>query len=83
MKNYKNGRVGTIEVAKRVGISPERLRYWEKLGVIKPQYIICGQRIFRAYSQEDIHRATLIKTFIDTEKYTLKEALKKLQEEER
>lgn len=81
IKNYKNSRWGTIEIARRVGISSERLRYWERKGIVNPKYIRCGTRNFREYSEEDIHRAILIKALIDTGKYTLKSAIKKLREE--
>ena len=82
MKKKENGRCGTLEVMKKLGVSPERLRYWEKLGIVKPKHTQCGTRKFRRYSQEDIHRGALIKTLVDTQKYTLKDAIKKLQEEE-
>lgn len=82
MKNKKDGRYGTMEVIKKIGISSERLRYWERAGIITPDYIQCGIRKFRRYSHEDIHRAALVKTFVDTDKYTLEGAIRKLREEE-
>lgn len=77
----KDKRFGMVEIAKKIGISPERLRYWEGLGIVKPEYIQCGVRKFRRYSEEDIHRTVLVKTLIDNEKYTLEEAIKRLDEE--
>ena len=81
MKNFSEKRFGTIEVTQKVGISAERLRYWERLGIVNPQYVQCGIRKFRRYSKEDIHRAVLVKSLVDCEKYTLEGARKKLEEE--
>jgi len=81
MKNNKDSRLGIAEAVQRVGVSPERLRYWERLGVVKPEYVQCGTRRFRRYSQEDIHRAVLVRTLVDTEKYTLEGAVRKLEDE--
>lgn len=73
---------GTVEITQQIGISPERLRYWERLNVVRPKYVQCGTRRFRRYSQEDIHRAVLVKALVDNEKYTLEGAIRKLEEEE-
>jgi len=81
MKNCKDDRFGCVETTKKIGISAERLRYWERLGIVRPQCIQCGTRKFRRYSDEDIHKALLIKTLVDTEKYTLEGAIKKLEDE--
>ena len=81
MKNHGEKKFGTVEVTQKVGISAERLRYWEKIGVVNPEYVQCGIRKFRRYSEEDIHRAVLVKCFVDCEKYTLEGAVKKLEEE--
>ena len=81
MKNLSEKKFGTIEVTQKVGISAERLRYWERLGIVDPKYVQCGIRKFRRYSEEDIHRATLVKSLVDCEKYTLEGAIKKLEEE--
>jgi DNA-binding transcriptional MerR regulator len=72
---------GTVEVTEKIGISAERLRYWEKMGIVSPEYIQRGTRKFRRYSEEDIHRASLVKTLVDCEKYTLEGAIRKLGEE--
>ena len=81
MKNYKDDRFGTVETIRKIGISSERLRYWEKVGIVKPKFVPCGTRRFRRYSTEDIHRAVLVKLLVDDEKYTLEGAIKKLEEE--
>jgi len=71
---------GTVETIKRIGVSPERLRYWEKKGIVKPKYIQCGTRRFRQFSAEDIRRANLIKELVDIHKYTLAGAISKLKD---
>ena len=81
MKLTENNTFGTVEATQKIGISPERLRYWERLGVVNPKYVQCGTRKFRRYSQEDIHRAVLVKVLVDNEKYTLGGAIEKLEEE--
>ena len=83
MTNRKDNRFGTVETAKKIGVSSERLRYWEQRGVVKPKYIQCGTRRFRRYSEEDIHRAMLVKLLVDEEKYSLEGATNKLKEERR
>ena len=79
MKKNDN-RLGTVEAVKKINISFERLRYWERKGIIEPKYIQCGTRRYRRYSQEDIERAILVKTFVDDEKYSLEGAIRKLNE---
>ncbi len=82
MKSVKDKGFGIVEATQKIGISPERLRYWERLGIVSPKYVQCRTRRFRRYSEEDIHRAALVKAFVDTEKYTLEGAIKKLKEGE-
>jgi len=76
--NKDDGRFGTVESVKKIGISFERLRYWEQAGIVKPIYIKCGTRKFRRYSQEDIERALFVKKLVDDEKYSLEGAVRKL-----
>ena len=71
---------GTVETVKRIGISSERLRYWERAGIISPKYVHCGTRKFRRYSKTDIDKGILIKTLVDDEKYSLEGAKRKLIE---
>jgi len=80
MNKWNDGRLGTIELAKKINISPERLRYWERIGIVKPDYVPCGMRKFRRFSKEDVDRAVLVKEFVDKEKYSLEGAVRKLKE---
>jgi len=82
MRNNNDNRFGAVETSEKIGISTMRLRYWERLGIVRPKYVQCGTRGFRRYSQEDIHRAALVKALVDTEKYTLEGAIRKLEDEQ-
>ena len=83
MKPLNDNRFGTVEALQKTGVSPERLRYWEKTGIIFPIYITCGTRKFRRYSEEDINRAILIKMLVDEEGYSLEGAKRKLEKDNR
>lgn len=80
MRDEKDDRFGTVAVISKIGISSERLRYWEKVGIIQPEYVQCGTRQFRRYSKEDIERGIFIKKLVDEEKYSLEGAKIKLRE---
>ncbi|MBL7050505.1 MAG: MerR family transcriptional regulator [Nitrospira sp.] len=80
MKSTNKNKFGTVKTTKKIGISPERLRYWELQGIVKPEYIQCGTRRFRQYSLEDIRRASMVKVLVDDEKYTLEGAIRRLEE---
>jgi len=81
MKNSPRKTFGTVEAISKIKISPERLRYWETRGVVKPKYKKCGTRKFRRYSEDDIYRAILVKMLVDDEKYSLAGAKRKLMED--
>jgi DNA-binding transcriptional MerR regulator len=81
LKDRGNKNFGTVEVTQKIGLSAERLRYWEKLGIVKPRFEQCGTRKFRRYSDEDVHRAIVVKSLVDGEKYTLEGAIRKLEDE--
>jgi len=74
MAQRKEKKIGITEAIKRIGISSERLRYWELKGVILPKRIRQGSKLIRRYSEGDIAVAAEIKKMIDEEDYTLKGA---------
>jgi hypothetical protein len=82
MSPTKDKGFGTVKTTQQIGISPERLRYWEKLGIVKPKYLQYGTRKFRRYSREDIHKAAFVKLLVDVEKYSLAGAMRKLEAKE-
>ena len=77
-KKDESDELGTVEAAKRISISLERMYYWEKKGILKPNFKKFGIREFRRYSRVDIQRAILIKDLVDTEHYKLKGAIEKI-----
>jgi len=81
MKSKNDSRYGSVEAAKRIRISIERLRYWERRGIVEPTYTQCGTRKYRRFSLEDIKRALFVKALVDYEKYSLEGAINKLTKE--
>jgi len=70
--------IGITDACMRIGISPERLRYWELKGLITPGHNITrGNKILRRYSEEDIAIGIEIKKLIE-EGFTLKGASQRL-----
>jgi DNA-binding transcriptional MerR regulator len=72
---------GSVKTLEKIGISFERLRYWEKMGIVKPKYLKHGTRKFRKYSADDISRAIFISKLVDKGGYSLQGARKKLTKE--
>lgn len=81
MNGSNDNRFGIIKAAKQIGVSSERLRYWEQVGIIQPKYVWCGIRRFRRYSQEDIDRGIYVRILVDGEKYSLEGARRRLESE--
>ncbi len=77
--NRNDGRFGTVEAVKKIGVSFERLRYWEQAGIVNPIYVRCGTRKYRRYSQQDINKARFVRELVDDEKYSLEGAVRKLK----
>jgi len=80
MVEKTDSRIGTMEAAKKIGISLDRLYYWERLGIVKPRYGQFGIRKFRRYSQEDIHWALYAKKLIDEDGYKPHTVAKRIDE---
>ncbi len=78
MKRRNDHKFGTVGALQKIGVSSERLRYWEKVGIVAPVYVSCGTRKFRRYSSEDIQRASRVKSLVDKEGYSLAGAKRKL-----
>ncbi|NQT89983.1 MAG: MerR family transcriptional regulator [Candidatus Omnitrophica bacterium] len=70
--------IGMTEAIKKIGVSAERLRYWELKGVIKPGYAQQGAKRVRRYSKNDVDIAKEIRKLIEEEGYTLKGAAERL-----
>ncbi|MBW8003951.1 MAG: MerR family transcriptional regulator [Planctomycetes bacterium] len=72
MKSNKDNKFGSIEAARKIGISTERLSYWERTGIVQPTYIQCGTRKFRRYSLQDIERAVIVRALVTMKSTLLK-----------
>ena len=80
MKKIRDRSFGTVETINKICISSERLRYWEKGGIIQPEYVQHGTRRFRRYSQK-IDTGIYVKKLVDEEKHSLEGAKKKTSRE--
>jgi DNA-binding transcriptional MerR regulator len=82
MAKFHDGLLGSFDMSKKVGVSIERLRYWEQVGILNPEYIQCRTRRYRRYSQDDMNKAIFIKVLVEDEKYSLEGAVMKFNEKE-
>lgn len=71
-------KIGITEATIRIGISAERLRYWEVKGIILPSYERHGTKNLRRYLKKDIAIALEIKKMVDKDGFSLKGAAKRL-----
>ncbi|MBN1913201.1 MAG: MerR family transcriptional regulator [Candidatus Omnitrophica bacterium] len=78
MHRLNDQRFGTVKALEKIGISSERLRYWERSGIVSPKYIKSGTRKFRRYSMKDIERAIFIKILVNDKGYSLQGAIRKV-----
>jgi len=69
--------IGITEATKKLGISPERLRYWEVKSLICPAYEGVGAKVIRRYSTSDIEIGLEILKMLN-DGYTLKGAAQRL-----
>ncbi|MDP6685964.1 MAG: MerR family transcriptional regulator [Candidatus Omnitrophota bacterium] len=74
----KEKNIGITKAINEIGVSAERLRYWELKGIIAPKYIGQGSKRLRRYSYEDIQIAREIKRMIEIEGYSLKGAAERM-----
>lgn len=74
----KRKQIGMTEATRRIGVSSERLRYWELKGVVTPAYEKHGTKNLRRFSLEDVEIAREIKRMVDTDGFTLKGAAERM-----
>ncbi len=67
------------EAAKLIGVSPDKLRYWDRAGALKPSRRI-GRR--RYYTPGDIRRGIRLRELLE-EGFSLQGAAERLEGEER
>ena len=68
------------DTSKITGVSQKKLRSWEGKSIPEPERIICGDRAYRRYPQEQIKLITRIKGYQD-QGFTLSAAAQKAREE--
>ncbi len=78
MENKETSGIG--QTCKVTGISERQLRHWEEAGYISPEKVVCGEKTYRRYSQDDLDFIREIKYFLD-EGYRLQRAVTKAKEE--
>ena len=62
------------------GVSQKKLRSWEGKHIPEPERIVCGDRAYRRYTQEQIDLIARIKEYQD-QGFTLSAAAQKAREE--
>jgi DNA-binding transcriptional MerR regulator len=68
------------DASEMTGVSQRMLRAWEGRHIPLPERIVCGERAYRMYSQQDIKLIKRIKEYQD-QGYTLKMASQKAHED--
>ena len=68
------------DASRKTGVSQKKLRSWEGKYIPEPERIVCGDRAYRRYTQEQIDLIAWIKEYQD-EGFTLSAAAKKAREE--
>jgi DNA-binding transcriptional MerR regulator len=81
MKNIQQKTYSIGETARICGITEKQIRYWEeKKHIPSPQRVICGQRSYRQFTEEDFKLIRRIKEYSD-EGFQLAAAAKKAAED--
>ena len=68
------------DASKMTGVSQKKLRSWEGKCIPEPERIVCGERAYRRYTQEQIDLIIRIKEYQDAG-FTLSVAAQKAREE--
>jgi DNA-binding transcriptional MerR regulator len=80
MQNKKITTFSIGDASRMTGVSQKKLRSWEGKHIPEPERIICGDRAYRRYTQEQIDLITRIKEYQDAG-FTLSAASEKAHEE--
>ena len=77
MKNTEQTIYSIGQAAKICGVTAKQIRHWEENGHIPiSNRILCGERSYRQYTEEDFELIGRIKKYLD-ESFTLSAAAKK------
>ena len=77
MKNFREKIFSIGEAARMCGVTTKQIRHREEKGYIpEPQRVVCGERSYRKYSQDDLEIINKIEAYLDSG-YTLAVAAEK------
>jgi len=76
----KNQTYSVGDVAKQTGVSLKQLRSWGGKYIQEPERVVCGERAYRRYTQEQINLVVKIKAYQD-QGFLLAAAAKKAGED--
>jgi DNA-binding transcriptional MerR regulator len=66
MDNNTNQTVSIGEAARLCGVTVKQIRHWQDREYIpEPQRVICGERAFRQFKNDDLEQIKKIKAYID------------------
>jgi DNA-binding transcriptional MerR regulator len=66
MRIQKDQTVTIGEAAKLCGVTVKQIRHWQSRGYIpEPQRIVCGERAYRQFRQEELEIIKTIKSYLD------------------
>ena len=80
MTDYSSKKFSIGDSAKNCGVTVKQIRNWEERGYIpKATRIVCGERAYRYFPENDLDAIRAIKSYLD-QGFTLKAAVKKAAE---
>ena len=80
MQNRKVTTFSIGDASRMTGVSQKKLRSWEGKCIPEPERIVCGDRAYRRYTQEQIDLISKIKEYQNAG-FTLSAAAQKTREE--
>lgn len=80
MIDYSSKEFSIGDAANQCGVTVKQIRNWEERGYIpEATRIVCGERAYRYFSEDDLDAIRAIKSYLD-QGFTLKMAVKKAAE---
>jgi len=66
MDNNTNQTVSIGEAARLCGVTVKQIRHWQDREYIpEPQRVVCGERAFRQFKNDDLEHIKTIKQYLD------------------
>ena len=73
MQKQKPKDFGIGDAERMTGVSQKQLRHWEGKYIPEPERVVCGERAYRRYTEDQINLIRRIKQYRD-QGFTLKSA---------